>query len=286
MNEMAPEATSNGAIPFGAEFKDGATDSRLHLTPFLDALRDGRPWDAAFDDFWLNVTGAPRPDWPPLDGRINWLCLTDLTSTGVAIDLASPFGEVASGLAEEFDHVRYIGTSSTHGCIITERFRDTSSRVDVHLQDVPQLDSAAADCVVFVASAGWEHRVPKALRSPRKVAEWAHGLLRPGGWFAFMGPNPWSLGSLRFGVGALHAFARFSSLNRSIARGIHEARFEAVRRYVTSPRLDLPSIVVPHDRRALGAWSQVAGADLGRSGRVPALLQSIHFRGSLLLARR
>lgn len=287
MRSSAIEGPLGGGYPLGAALHAPRLDPAPHLRPLLDSLERGERWESAFDAFWIALTGAPRPEWPPTDGRVNWIWLTDLEKMEQVIDIGSAFGDVAGNLAGECSEVSYVGAPGLHGTIVERRFRDEDEWISVDLgTSAPAAHSEGADCVVFVASEGWEARLPHWIDGPSDIARQAGRLLRPGGWFAFLGPNPLSEGHLRSGALGLPKLVRANRLLRTIMSGLRQAGFSHHRRYAVSPDHELPVVVVPHDPRALRAWGALTDSGAGWRGRLPAPLRALPFDGTLVLARR
>lgn len=227
---------------------------RVHVesdaeSALLARLTGGQQWDSAFDAYWRQVHGSPRPTLPPPDGRTNWTWLLDLPGTNRAIDLGSLHGEIAAALQLEFPEVAYVGTDSRQGRIVTERFRDNAA-VTVY-RDAPDAGEEQADVVAFEAEAGWANRLPSRMRNPGVLATTARAMLGKGGWFCLLLGNPWYRSS--------RDIERLTSelvLYRSFRNGLRRAGFRLVREYFMAPERSIPTVYVPRDRRAVRAFHE------------------------------
>jgi hypothetical protein len=276
--------SARAAIPMDLPRSRSVPDSRPHLPQLLAALEGGEEWSTAYPRYWQALTGGPVPDWPPTAGRLSWTWLTDLESIEHAIDLGSAFGEVASGLTAESSRVTYAGSGSLHREVVKERFRAPTSLVTI-TGEMPA-GEASADVVAFVASEGWQSRLPAGVPSAGEIPSIAFRALRPGGWFACLCRSGVSFTALRAGPSGLASLVRDSLLRQALSTGIRRAGFAEVRRYALSPRPELPLAVVPIDGYALRAWSSLSGTGIGWWHRLPGRMRALPFAGTLLLAKR
>lgn len=265
---------SNSRPPAPSDFSD-----------LLAALRAGQPWEQAFRDHWIALTGNQPSIWPHSDGRLNWLWLTDLDAVQRVVEIGGLYGDFASDLTREFPGVTYLGSSAAHGQVVAERFRGHRA-IDVVLEDEPSLPPGGADCVVFDAHHGWGRRVPSALRDPRALMHRAFNWLRPGGWLAFTGPNLTSYSALSEAVRGRGPWLKDPQPLRAIAPQMTSAGFTAVHPYLIAPETGAPYMLVPHTAEALRWWTTTAVAEPGVLGILAPRLPRTFFPRILFLARR
>jgi hypothetical protein len=256
------------------------------------ALDDGIPWDTAVVAILNRLPGQGhlRPAWPPAAGRLNWIWLTELEAVHAAIDLASPFGDVAGELGAETGRtggrVVYLTRPCTHSRIVARRFRNASAPVAVveagSAAHLPA--SGSADCVVFTGSPGWETRVPAALAQAGNIGPFAREVLRPGGWLVCLMETP--LVRLRRGGwrSAREAVVALSQLT-GLARGIREAGFDEVRSYLGGPSLEAPALMIPAVPGTISAWLEVGRPSSAPARYVRARAARLLFPIRVLLAR-
>jgi hypothetical protein len=249
----------------------------------LDA---GVAWDDAVRGY---LTG--RAAWPPPEGRINWIWLTDLETVKVAVDLGSALGDLAHDIGMEAEHhggqVHYLTRPGTHAEIVRHRFSRSGRPVEVADVSRPfRPEPGTADCVVLAATPGWEDRLPVEAHGTAGIGALAHSLLRPGGWLVCLLESP--VTPFRVAPGwrtAKQSAVRLRNL-RGLARGVRRQAFQDVRWYHGSPSVEAPALMVPADARAVAAWLRVTR----RLGRpllgLHAAMAPFLFPVRILMARR
>ena len=275
---------ATGAIPLGTTGL--LPDADAALGDLVDAAQRGGSWDDAFEAYRTRATTRAPIAYLQPDGRINWTWLTDLSETGAALDLGSPFGEVASNLALDFDSVAYVGAESLHGAVVRRRFDGTpigATLSAVSAGNAVRLHASRMDLVAFVAAPGWEARLPSGLRSAAALVAFAAGVLKGGGWLGALIPNPYWHPELRRPGGRQLAAFR---LRRGLLRALSRGEFRETREYFVAYDLDIPSVYVPATRRAVLQYQMTTHADRARRTAARGGLHGTLFPARLLLARR
>jgi hypothetical protein len=273
-------------------------DDRESMDAYLPELErdldNGMPWDAAVARLLdrLPAHGYHRPAWPPPEGRLNWIWLTEMEGVGAAIDLASPFGDLARELSRETDRtggrVLYLACPSTHSRIVRKRFQQTSEPVDVVEAGTAaaRLPAAgSADCLVFSGSPGWEARVPAELARTGRIGPFARDVLRPGGWLVCLLENPLVNVRRRRGWRSAREAAIALSQLTGLMRGIRQAGFEEVRSYIGGPSLDAPAMMIPYRPQTISAWLAVSRPSTAPVRYLRSRAAGLLFPIRILLAR-
>lgn len=241
---------TGGAVPLGIDppFKRAVTPQAV--SEILSEMEGGGDWHEGVDRLWHLLARKARPALPPPDGRLNWTWLTDLDDLRSAVDLGSPFGEVAATLALEFPRIRYIGSDSLHGRVVAARM--TSHVPTVRVDTSPGADELDdSDLVVFVAACGWRERLPERF-AVESLPVRARALLRPGGWMAAVVPNPtWYYRYRNWDSAA--RFLEDLRVLRTLRTGMIRNGFSEVREYLTAPDFGLPERFIPNRRNAVMA---------------------------------
>lgn len=255
------------------------------MTRLLADLRAGAAWEAAFDAYRLRTDMPEPPHFS--DRRINWNWLTDLDRAGRAIDLGSPFGDFATDLALEFPDVRYVGAAGVHGRVVAERMVSSGGRVRTELSSAPLTSTpvGTADLAVFVASNGWQDRIPPWARAPSGLPGVLADHLRPGGWLALLLSNPFWYQRLSMGIDGVRGAVGDLRMLRAIRDGLRRVEVAEVREYLTAPLLDVPQVIVPRRRSAVLAYCGAAHIHVRRLRLARAGLHAALFPGILVLAR-
>ena len=274
---------ANGAIPLGGSHLLPGADAAL--AALAEAAERGEAWDAAFEAYRARAAARPPISFLPPDGRVNLSWLTDLDGAGAALDLGSPFGEIASNLALDFESVAYVGADTLHGRVARLHLEAEGVRtlLSGSEEDASELSGARFDLALFVASAGWKERLPAGLRTPEALVARASAALRESGWLAALMPNPFGHPDLRRPSGRQVEAVR---MHLGFKRALKRHRFADVREYLVGHDLDIPSVYVPATRRGVLQYQTTTHPRRGRRAVASAGLYATLFPARLILASR
>lgn len=278
-------AWESGAIPLGAaHLTEGADEGLSNLVQETGA---GVPFDQSFEVYRRVATRSSQLSILPPDGRINWSWLTDLSDTTSAIDLGSPFGEVAAHLALDFREVSYIGAESVHGTAarnhLSQRDRVTPVICRSSHDERARAFRGKMDLVAFVAAPGWRQRLPAELKSPAGIVEYADSVLHPSGWLGILIDNPYWHAALRRTDGArLEAVRTRNGFRRELKR----RGFRDTREYLVAHDASIPSVYIPATREAVLRYQVATHARRSHGAAARFGLHAVLFPARLLLATR